>query len=87
MPKLKQSEEQIKGAYVSGIIKKYMGISRITAKQLAKRIGISSSGMYLKLREPDGFNYSELLAIFKILKVPPEEILQCFIITGGEGKA
>ena len=86
MPKLKQSEEQIKCSYVSGIIKKYMGISRITVKQLAKRIGISSSGMYLKLREPDGFNYGELLVIFKILKVPAEEILQCFIITGGEGQ-
>lgn len=78
MPKLQRNERQEKGGHLVGVIKKYLEVSGMTVTALAKRIGIAESTMYYRLKNPEKFPWWELYMAFKILKVPAEEIVECF---------
>lgn len=82
MPKLQRSEEATKASYLTGIIKKYMEVEQMPYDKLAMKIRISESTLRNKLNGDNEFKYNELYRIFMLLRVPPEEILQCFCIRG-----
>ena len=50
---------------------------KITLEELAKALGITRQGLYLKLREgQNDFTYPELMEIFRKLRATDDEILQ-----------
>lgn len=87
MPKLQRSIDQVKQSYMTGVIKKYQEVQSMSTSQLARRMGLAESTMRQHIREPDKITVAEQRELFRILKVPGGEILQCYIITGKEDTA
>ena len=73
MPKLKESEFQIKDRLYKAEIARqmeFLGIDRIT---LAKRIGVSRPTIYTKLNNPSKQTLAEMRKICSVLKISSEE--------------
>ena len=78
MPKVKPSEEEIKGRTLEGIIAKYLNIKKMSEADLALYMRISKRTLQNKRRNPQTFTYPEVRRAFRVLQVPDVEKLEIF---------
>lgn len=78
MPKIKLSLYEESAKFLVRSIKIGMVRKDWLPKDLHKHKIINKSTMYLHMREPEQFNYSELFKLFNVLGVTDDEILRAF---------
>lgn len=65
MPRVTPPDFLVQRAYSRSIIEQKIHEKMITIPMLAKKLGVSETGLYLKKREPERLNIRELRVIAK----------------------
>lgn len=60
MPRLKESQTEIKNRHSRGVVKKHMELKGFDAKQFATQLGMSRSSYFNKMKNPELFTLRDL---------------------------
>ena len=61
-------------------IKGKMAVTRLSAREVARRVGMKPTTYYDRLKHPDAFRIGELRAIYKVLHIPEDDMARTKII-------